>query len=442
MSYLIERFNNHSVHNSVNNVLKKTNELKKNDLKGDLLEDVLRFNQTANEIKRILDSIDPYLISINNMNSIQKYLNSGLSNLNAYIKNKNKNNLNQFRNNLEAMLSQIGNINNIKTPEDVNGLREDISNFRKSIGQHNKNIEEEYNNIKNKEEEIKGLLNEFEKDIKVQQERADSIEKEIQNAKIKLNEQFIESQNERNNNYEKFKNDIKDEINQIQRTFNKSTDEIEDKFLDAQRNFENNIDNKINEFEDKLKKEQQNILEDLEIYKEKAIKIVGIIGNTGTTGAYKKAADYERNISYIWHAISVISIVALIIYGIQVFPDMLNKIDSGFNWAMLGWRVFVTSAFGSLFAYAAKQANKYSAISEKNRRMELELASIGPYLAELDDEVQQQIKEELSRKLFGNHNLKSSEITKENDEVVVIPSNIAQLIVKTLGNEFDKYINK
>ena len=57
--------------------------------------------------------------------------------------------------------------------------------------------------------------------------------------------------------------------------------------------------------------------------------------------------------------------------------------------------------FGILAAYAARLADKHESIERKNRKMELELAAIDPYLSELPVNTRHKIKEELASRLFA-----------------------------------------
>lgn len=65
-------------------------------------------------------------------------------------------------------------------------------------------------------------------------------------------------------------------------------------------------------------------------------------------------------------------------------------------------RAFVALTFGILAAYSARQGDRYSDIEVTNRRFQLELSSIDPYLANLPSDTQHKLKVELGQRLFGN----------------------------------------
>ena len=52
-------------------------------------------------------------------------------------------------------------------------------------------------------------------------------------------------------------------------------------------------------------------------------------------------------------------------------------------------------------AYAARESSRHRTLENKNRRAELELASIDAYLESLPDEKRSEIKAELTDKFFG-----------------------------------------
>ena len=68
---------------------------------------------------------------------------------------------------------------------------------------------------------------------------------------------------------------------------------------------------------------------------------------------------------------------------------------------MFGARAFVAIAFGIGAAWAAREAEKHQQAERHNRKMELELASISPYLALLPDDTQFAVKTDLAKRLFG-----------------------------------------
>ena len=102
--------------------------------------------------------------------------------------------------------------------------------------------------------------------------------------------------------------------------------------------------------------------------------------------------------------------VALVGFAIFAFVATLGQ---DVKWSAFGARIFVAMAFGILSAYAALQADKHQRAERKNRKTELELASISPYLHDLPIVQQHKIKEELAMRLFGQKDTMDSKIDKK-----------------------------
>ena len=77
---------------------------------------------------------------------------------------------------------------------------------------------------------------------------------------------------------------------------------------------------------------------------------------------------------------------------------------------------------GIFAVYAARQAERSDEEERRARKMELELASINSYLADLQPEIQEQIKTKLAEKFFGREDveklIKKSKVPKNNLDVV------------------------
>jgi hypothetical protein len=141
------------------------------------------------------------------------------------------------------------------------------------------------------------------------------------------------------------------------------------------------------------------VVDQLEDFREKAENLLHVIGSVGMAGEYQKVANRARGATIIWEIIAAVSMIGLIAFAVLTF----SATQAGeINWGAVAARAFVAATFGILAAYAARQSEQYSEIEVGNRRYQLELSSIDPYLANLPADVQQTVKVELAQKLFGN----------------------------------------
>ena len=123
-----------------------------------------------------------------------------------------------------------------------------------------------------------------------------------------------------------------------------------------------------------------------------------VIGNTGMVGGYQHVANSERKSAVIWKCVTVVSMIGLVVFGVLAF---VGTEAADFSWSKLGGRVFAAATIGILAAFAARQSAWHDDRERYNRRMELELASIDPYLANLPKDIQDKVKEVLAERFFG-----------------------------------------
>jgi hypothetical protein len=142
----------------------------------------------------------------------------------------------------------------------------------------------------------------------------------------------------------------------------------------------------------------QEYIDQLEVRQGEAEKLVQVIGNTGMVGGYQKVANQERLSAWIWHGITFVFMIGLVAFAIIAFQ---STIQGDFKLGTFGARAFVAIAFGIGVAWAARQAEKYQEVERRSRKMELELASINPYLALLPENEQTAVKIELAKRFFG-----------------------------------------
>ena len=70
------------------------------------------------------------------------------------------------------------------------------------------------------------------------------------------------------------------------------------------------------------------------------------------------------------------------------------------NWEDLLARSVLVALIGLVAAYAAKEGSTAGRAEESNRRAELQLASVGPFIAELAPEKQQEIREKYGERMY------------------------------------------
>ncbi|MBL0085182.1 MAG: hypothetical protein IPP44_00470 [Ideonella sp.] len=149
-------------------------------------------------------------------------------------------------------------------------------------------------------------------------------------------------------------------------------------------------------------KTQSDRLESLKTSQEQAAQIVQVVGNTGITGNYQKIANAEGEQANTWRWITIAFFGSGIALAGATFWKFWHEPFSPENaWSVL-IRLMYAVAITSPAWYTAKESARHRSNADRARQTELELASLGPFIELMPDEKKHQIREELTKRYFGN----------------------------------------
>lgn len=325
-------------------------------------------NEVFNYFEASINNCYPSLtMKLGLLNQIQNYFSSASAEINNFFANNNYGHINNAINNLNTCINTINQIPQIVPKEtDLSGI---ILNFKSSVAQSLNEINKQINETNNK--------------IGQSNEKVTNIQQNLTNQQTQINQLVVNFQNE---------------FNQIKKRADKEIEDIKD-----------NSTQKTNE----LIKELKDKLED-------ARKIVNVIGNIGVAGDYQKNAEHHRKQANLWRWIAIAFMFFSIIYlGYSVLTI------SQYEWHISLLRIIATTIFIYPVQYAASQSGKHREQELYNKKMELDLSAINPFIELFDDKKKQEIKEKLVDKYFNN-NLVSNEKQSE------IPITIYEKIVNQL----------
>jgi hypothetical protein len=161
------------------------------------------------------------------------------------------------------------------------------------------------------------------------------------------------------------------------------------------------------EFSDNTTTKADAHLEVLNSKEEKAKELVQIIGNIGVTGNYQKSAEKEGDAANFWRGVTVVVFIIAIVVGIWTLYEYGEK--PSLEVALIRMLFAVVITFGAV--YTGRESARHRTNSDNAKRVELELASLGPYLDTLPKDKQDELKEKLAPRYFGNvgapHEVKS-----------------------------------
>lgn len=338
-----------------------------------------RIQETFVFLKEGLDRVDPWLISVNTLNSMNNNVSTIFNLLTIFKSDKNEQNLNQVFSHIEVLLQYFPQILVTKTSEDIEGVRSSVVTFRKSVGQHLSYLEKDIIETRTSFNKNTEKLNELTTSIESQKSRIDSVVSDFQS-------QFLQAQTQKTEDFNILLKKVEEDFKGV---YNANTDTFDQLVSTQQESLDSLIDG--------LKVKFQSELDHIHEMNKEAEKIVGIISMKGLAHGYQKIANDEGKRAFWWSFGSIGSMIAVIVFG--VFFLLLH--EGSFDWTTLVSRIILSGIGLTLFTFCAKQATNHRNEERRNRKIELELASLDPYIKDLDTDKQKEVKENLVEKYFG-----------------------------------------
>lgn len=397
-THLEEKVHGHDTYKNTEKIIEKLEEINNSDLSMDQIQLLERVNLTVNFLKDALDKVDPWLISTETLNSMNHCIANILSSLINFNNDRNTeylNNIHKYY--LEPLLPLFPQILVIKTPDEIEGVKNSVIKFRQSVGQYLSHLEKDITDNSTAFNKNTDKLNELTASIENQKTRIDEIINAFQG-------QFSQGQQQRTDEFNNFikliEKEFKDFNSDNAITFEQIIDSQQQEFKSLNLGFEGQVETQENTFNtliEIIKKNSQTEFEKIKDMNREAEKILGLMSMKGLAQGYQKIANREGWQALGWNLASVISLIVVLILGYKFIINYQGVIA----WTTLVSRFVITGIGLTLFTYCSKQATNHRTVEQHNRKMELELASLEPYLKDFDQEEQIKVKQNLVNKYFG-----------------------------------------
>ncbi len=432
-----ERFPNHvlfstlpAIHDSLN----------KAETEATVAADVVSIHQ----IRRVIDHFagrmriaDPAFVPASMLSNVNSYLQSAAGELSAFASNKNSAHLQNATGQMDNVASQMVYLPPLTTDavEEIEQVREAVASFRKSAGQHQRYLDDEMRNLSSSVVAIRKQLDEMVQEITSQKSRLDTaisqFQQQFSEAEARRAELFSATEREASRKHTETSETLK-------ATSEATIDELEtqtaaaiaaqkDTFATAIREFNSAAE----QIRQKFENDGNTVISALGSLKTRAEELVSVITNTGNVAGFQRVADRHRSTARVWQVIAVVALLGLVTFAMVAFFAVAK---GAVNWELLAARLFVSATFGILGAYAARQADKHEYAEAANRKLELELASIDPFLVGLPEDMRNETKRQLADRLFG----KASEPTSAANESTATIADLLRLALQTLSEVVKK----
>lgn len=412
----IEDFTNHSIHTAAAALKLRLSELQGDaEIDPDLLLYWNRSQQVVALAISVLDRTDPALVP----RSVVEELASGTANLehhlSSYVSQQPRElvHLEHVDQAVDAILIGLAKLRVPADAHDVEGISAAVTTLRRSTGQLVANLIPEIDELQTRLDAIDAKAKERQAEIESQRGQLEAAlqqfhDQEASSRQVHATEfteaqedrrkQFSEMQEERRAQFsseateqrERFATSLRERENQLEALLEEGKSKQFTVLADAQTAF--------SDAERQLRETSDNVLAQLAEYKRQAEELVHTTAMTGMAGGYKRVADRHLFASRLWQLGAVAAMIVLTAF---LYHLIQISFEAAFEWWRFIGRAVVAGSIGVLAGYAAKQADRHQENERFNRQLELELASLGLYLAGMPEEEQHKAKMQLIERLFG-----------------------------------------
>lgn len=383
LSYIEEKINEHPSLSKAEEVRSLLDVLDELDLSTEVRESLHRLRRVIDLFLSQVSSADPELTSFQALKSADQQFSKIKQELTHYKSNKNANHITNASTAADSILSSAKALWVPALDLDLDQVRDAISSFRKSVGQNARYAEQELTETRKVIENLREEANALRNSIKEQKLRLDSVVNEFQS-------QFSKAEETRRSEAASAIKTEEEKMEQLRSVY--------------EENFNASIEDsktELNRVSEDLNDKADSVISELEKLKEKAERLLHVIANTGMVGGYQRVANEERIVGRFWDGVSLLSLAGMVGFAIYAFHGTFDDFNPGVFFARFG----VVLTFAALAGYGARQADKHHKVERRNRRVELELASIDPFLAELPDDERNQVKAAVADRLFAREDL-------------------------------------
>lgn len=386
MSRWNDQFQNHAFRTSWNSLkaLLDDAELEKNNNEA-AVKEIARIHKVVKYIDSVMDQIDPELMPISLFDTLNQHATNSISQLNTFKSNQAIGHLHNVNTYVDSIITIFSQTPFMLAGQQKGSLSKAATAYSEVLDQHlirlHEVIEVEIGTIEKNVATIQTSIVENEKTLATLKEQLQAVSQTIQKQTAEFNTQFQVSEKARADKYEITQTKLEKKVD----------DEVVRLGTKADAEFE------------KLATKAGTTLEVLGQYQDDAAKVFGVTVNTLQAGAYSSYANEEKKTANVlrWSAITLMILGVAILVAPEITKFIEDSKSYALDWHMtLGRIPFSIILFVPAF-YLARESNKHRNTEVLNRRRELILSTIDPYLVLLPEEKAQQIKMDIAKGIFS-----------------------------------------
>ena len=362
-----------------------------------------------------LEGADPNLIQLGPMDNINVQVQAATTSVQTFISDGNPAHITNANQNGDSALGNLALLNVPYVTTDFVALREAVESYRAAI---ERNIDSLNNTFTQTRTEIEGLrtrLTELTNEVTNEKQRLSVLTSEHQS-------QFSQAQEVRNQAH------ATDQAARQEKFLAMMTDysaKLSDRTAADGKQRETLLkqhEADLNRLSQEYRDSADRILKHIETREKEVENLVGVIGSLGVTSGYQKTAKQAKWIARLWQAIALAAIYDM---SRIAFKEFLPLLKEGFTWEGFAARLVVFIPLSFLAWYAITQADRQQQIERRNQKLALELEAIGPFLASLPKEKQEEFKYKMGERSFG------TSVDMIDDKAIHSPSSTWDMVEKS-----------
>lgn len=395
MQKWIDILKNHRVHNTIKNLKTSLNKIDHDKMDEDIEQERERLSMAIKYVEHSLHSALPYLVDQKSLNTINEELQKVLSNLDSFIQN---NNVNHLYNANDEITRAIQSANEIPKIDDYNKeepLNLIISNFLENANNAITSIKEKKKDFEKRAVELTNHVLALEKDLEGVQNTLKNEQDKITTLSTEYQKQFSQSQEKNIAEFAKRLSEAHMNVNSFRQQLDK---EVKEKTKEVQTVLDEQVD--------KLTLEADTAVDNIANKDQQATKILESVGIKTHTFGYA-AASRKDGWATFWLRLFA-TLLMLVAVGILIWPALdfvISNSKGVFDWKGLLYRIPVSIIVFIPAFYLASEAAKHRKEHVVNKRIELELSALNPYLGLLNDDDTNEIKTNLVTNYFVGHSI-------------------------------------
>jgi hypothetical protein len=398
MSRWNDQFQSHAFRatwNSLKAVLEEEDVEKNNNEAA--IKEIARLRKVVAYVDSIIEQVDPELIPLSHLDSFNQLSSNCLQQVNEFKGNQNIGHLHNANTNIDSAIVLFNQTPFAILGQQKGGLAKAAAAYAGSLDKHlgrlNQAVNKEIVDVKSSVSAVQTGIAENEKTLGNLKEQLQTVTQAIQQQTAEFNTQFQASEKSRADKFDAVATKLQQ----------KSDDEFKD-----------------------LATKAGVILTVLGKFQDDAAKVFGVVVNTSQAGAYSSYANQEKGTAnYLrWSAI----VLMMLGVAVLVVPEIAKIMKDAAGYA-LDWRVTLGRVPFSLILfvpafYLARESGKHRTNEILNRRRELILSTIDPYLVLLDNKKAEEIKVEIAKGIFSEGGIPNEQSASDSSNVIAQIANL------------------